>query len=334
MTAAAAFLVGRAAAGDRSAFGVLVAESLPDLNRLCRRLVGPALADDCVQDALMLALVRLATLREPETFGWWLRGIAIRVCRRARARVAPHVPLPPHEEPDARPLGSAAELALDERLVTGELVRGVRAAVAGLPAGQRGAVELFYLRGLSYEAAANSLGVSVGALKTRLHKARAALAHHYRLTDRRPWRPDDRTLAVHEAAHAVLGWQDGHNVLRIAITPRAAAHFGFVSAKPPRGGIPAAARLAMIMAGEAAVARALPHRARTDSGDRADAAHVARAVSGGDDQAAALIVSGALAAARVRLNDRRTWSLVERVAGALTERRELDGDDFRTLVTA
>jgi len=70
------------------------------------------------------------------------------------------------------------------------------------------AVELFYLRGFSYEEASGALGIPLGALKTRLHKARAALARYYRLDDgARPLQLDDRTLSVHEAAHAVVGWQ-------------------------------------------------------------------------------------------------------------------------------
>ena len=51
----------------------------------------------------------------------------------------------------------------------------VREAIAGLPAGQRDAVTLFYLAGLSQAEVAEHLGTAVGAVKTRLHKARASL---------------------------------------------------------------------------------------------------------------------------------------------------------------
>lgn len=91
---------------------------------------------------------------------------------------------------------------------------------------------------MSYEEAAGALGIPVVAVKTRLHKARAALARHYRLDDGpRPSRLDDRTLAVHEASHAVLGWQEGDRVLRIAITPRAVANLGVVYLADPCGGV-------------------------------------------------------------------------------------------------
>jgi bifunctional DNase/RNase len=52
-----------------------------------------------------------------------------------------------------------------------------------LPAGQREAVALFYLADLSHAQIAARLGISVGAVKTRLHKARASL--HARLADLR-----------------------------------------------------------------------------------------------------------------------------------------------------
>jgi len=51
----------------------------------------------------------------------------------------------------------------------------VLTAIAALPAGQRDAVALFYLADLSHAEIAARLGTSVGAVKTRLHKARAAL---------------------------------------------------------------------------------------------------------------------------------------------------------------
>jgi DNA-directed RNA polymerase specialized sigma24 family protein len=80
-------LVRLAVGGDRAAFGALVTPHVTDLTRLCRRVAGPALADDCVQDTLLLALLRLQSLREPGLFEHWLRGIAIRVCHRTRARL-------------------------------------------------------------------------------------------------------------------------------------------------------------------------------------------------------------------------------------------------------
>jgi len=51
----------------------------------------------------------------------------------------------------------------------------VRRAIGTLPPGQRDAVLLFYLQGLSYREAAVELGISVGAVKARLHQARQAL---------------------------------------------------------------------------------------------------------------------------------------------------------------
>jgi bifunctional DNase/RNase/predicted DNA-binding protein YlxM (UPF0122 family) len=51
----------------------------------------------------------------------------------------------------------------------------VRAVVAGLPVGQRAAVVLFYLAGLTHAEIAEELSTSPGAVKTRLHKARATL---------------------------------------------------------------------------------------------------------------------------------------------------------------
>jgi RNA polymerase sigma-70 factor, ECF subfamily len=331
-------LVRSALTGDRTAFGVLVAPHVAALTRLCRRVAGAALAEDCVQDTLLLALLpllRLPSLREPGLWQPWLRGIAIRVCRRARARRTPHAPLPPDDE-SAGPWLPGPGLAppLDDALAGADLTRSVRAAIADLPAGQRSAVGQFYLRGRSYDEAAGALGIPVGALKTRLHKARAALARHYRLTDGpRPLRPDDRTLSVHEAAHAVLGWLAGERVLRVAITPRAHPHLGAVQLEAPDGGLAPAARLLVLMAGEAGVARALPGHARRDAGDRRHAARVARRATGGDELETALWVTDALTAARERLEDPQTWSLVERVSGALVARRRVDADEFRALVT-
>jgi bifunctional DNase/RNase/predicted DNA-binding protein (UPF0251 family) len=59
-----------------------------------------------------------------------------------------------------------------------EVAGRVRAAIASLPTGQREAVTLFYLAGLSQAETAAHLGVAVSAVKTRLHNARASLRPH------------------------------------------------------------------------------------------------------------------------------------------------------------
>ena len=63
----------------------------------------------------------------------------------------------------------------DERAELADLAATVRAAVAQLAEGQRDAVFLFYLQGLTHREVAAELAISVGAVKARLHQARAAL---------------------------------------------------------------------------------------------------------------------------------------------------------------
>jgi DNA-directed RNA polymerase specialized sigma24 family protein len=65
-------LVRLAVGGDRAAFGALVTPHVTDLTRLCGRVGGTALADDCVQDTLLLALLRLQSLHDAGLFENWL----------------------------------------------------------------------------------------------------------------------------------------------------------------------------------------------------------------------------------------------------------------------
>lgn len=59
-----------------------------------------------------------------------------------------------------------------------DLARRTRRAVAALPRGQRAAVMLFYLMNLTHAETAAQLGIEVGAVKARLHKARKRLKQH------------------------------------------------------------------------------------------------------------------------------------------------------------
>lgn len=177
MDNADAQLVLAARDGDKAAFGVLLTRHRPLLLGVCRRALGDdALAEDAAQEAALQAMLSLDRLRQPERFGPWLAGIGLNVCRRwmrQRSRdtwsweamlggqrlLEPVDPLPGPE-------------AMAE---TAELRAWIDRAVAGLPAGQRTAVILHYLAGLTQAETAALLGIETGAVKTRLHKARATL---------------------------------------------------------------------------------------------------------------------------------------------------------------
>jgi RNA polymerase sigma factor (sigma-70 family) len=163
-------LVAAAAGGDKQSFAVLLARHRHMAHAVAARVLRDAdLARDATQEAAVVALVSLDRLRQPDRFGSWLCGIALNVARRwARELEA----LSPVAELDAVAHQPGPE-DVAEAVLSGERVRR---AVASLAPGQREAVLLFYLRGLSHREVAAELGISVGAVKARLHQARTALA--------------------------------------------------------------------------------------------------------------------------------------------------------------
>jgi RNA polymerase sigma factor (sigma-70 family) len=165
-----AVLVARARGGDRDAFATLVARHHATLVRCCRRMVGGDAAD-VAQDAVLTAMLSLDRLRDPEKFGAWLVGIGLNASRRWLSGSDP----PVSAQRSATAEGSDPGSDPHEALESAEVAALVRAAIAELPPGQREAVTLFYLAGLTQAEAAAHLGIPPGAVKTRLHKARASL---------------------------------------------------------------------------------------------------------------------------------------------------------------
>lgn len=162
-------LVAAALAGRRRAFAALVARHYPLLITTCRRATGDAeIAADAAQEAVLTAMLGLDRLRDGDRFGAWLIGIGLNLSRRAlqeRARWARLDGADPADD-SAGPHEAAEAAAIAAR---------VRDAIAELPAGQRAAVELFHLAGLSHAEVAGRLDTRPGAVKTRLHKARRVL---------------------------------------------------------------------------------------------------------------------------------------------------------------
>ncbi|MGD9890177.1 MAG: bifunctional nuclease domain-containing protein [Dehalococcoidia bacterium] len=234
-------LVGRTRGGDKAAFALLFGRHQALLRGVCRRYLGAdAVIEDVVQEAALQALLNIDTLRRPERFGAWLAGIGLNLCRRWQRDQRHtalswealsgggyrHEPIDQHEAPA-------------DALVAAELQRRVRDAVALLPSGQRDAVVLFYLSGHTQAETAALLGTPVGAVKTRLHKARAALRsrlnalwqeehmatestnalRRMRIVDVRS-RPSDDPQRSPYASHVVLLEEvDGGRVLPIWVGP-------------------------------------------------------------------------------------------------------------------
>jgi RNA polymerase sigma factor (sigma-70 family) len=162
-------LVAAACAGDKEAFALLVRRHRAMVYALVRRVLErDDLAADAVSEATVAALVGLGRLRSAERFGAWYAGIALNVARRSLRELAASAPLP-DDRPDGQP-------GPEEQAEAADLAGRVRRAVATLAPGQRQAVLAFYWQGLTHAEAAAELGISPGAVKARLHQARAALA--------------------------------------------------------------------------------------------------------------------------------------------------------------
>jgi RNA polymerase sigma-70 factor (ECF subfamily) len=166
-------LVEDARAGDAEAFAELIGRHYPVLLASCQRMLRDREASrDAAQEATLRAMLGLDQLRESTRFGPWLIGIGLNVCRGLLAGQRVQISRETVGESAGRP---ADQIDLAERADAAELARRVREAIAALPAGQRQAVALFYIGGLTHAEAAAELQTGPKAIKTRLHKARQTL---------------------------------------------------------------------------------------------------------------------------------------------------------------
>src|ERR1700722_16451756 len=163
-------LVREARRGSKDAMAELLRRHWGTAVLLAGRVLGsPDLARDAAQEAAVAAMTDLERLRSPERFGAWFCGIALNVSRRWRRQLQSELPgLGPDLASVSADPAEAAEIA--------DTAARVRGALATLADGQADAVRLFYLQGLSHREVAAELGISTGAVKARLHQARAALA--------------------------------------------------------------------------------------------------------------------------------------------------------------
>ncbi|MFD0903306.1 RNA polymerase sigma factor [Actinomadura sediminis] len=158
-------LVAAAQRGDAESLSALVSGSHPHVQRFARTLCpSPQDAEDAAQEALIVLYRKIGTLRASAALASWMFRIVRHECVRRVRRAAQG-----REVPDG--LAASAEEEALRRLDA----ERVAAAIGALPADQRRVLIMRDVQGRSGRAVANALGLSVPAMKSRLHRARATV---------------------------------------------------------------------------------------------------------------------------------------------------------------
>ena len=176
-------LVENARAGDLGAFNDLVVCYQDQLFALIVRMVPDRdQASDCVQEAFFSAYRNMMGFRGGSVRSW-LNRIAINAAmdiQRARKR-RPSQPYPELEDESWQPPAGEDADPVTTALTT-ERHRAINEALATITDDQRAAIVLFDVEGFDYAEIAEMTGVSLGTVKSRIHRGRLALRD--RLADR------------------------------------------------------------------------------------------------------------------------------------------------------
>ncbi len=164
-----------AQAGDLSAFESLVREYQADVWRFAYHLTRDRTsADDVTQEAFLRVFRAIGTFRGDAKFTSWLlrivRNCAMDTYRRAArdAVLEERSATESREAAGIRQPGPPGSGSIEDRL-------RIAAAIRGLPHDLREAFVVIEVLGFSYEETSVILSVKIGTLKSRMHRARAAL---------------------------------------------------------------------------------------------------------------------------------------------------------------
>jgi RNA polymerase sigma factor (sigma-70 family) len=159
-------VISAAQQGDPRAIALLLDGSHAHVRRFARTLcTTPEDAEDAAQEALIILYRKIGTLRVAAALASWMFQIVRNECIR-RTRVA-------LRRPAVSP-ASVEDSAEDAALARLEIKRIV-GCIAALPADQRAVVVLRDIHGMSGATAAQTLGLSRAAMKSRLHRGRETL---------------------------------------------------------------------------------------------------------------------------------------------------------------
>lgn len=179
-------LVVRAQHGDQQAFGLLVSKYQRKLARLLSRLIrDPAEVEDVAQETFIKAYRALGSFRGDSAFYTWLYRIGINTAKNflvSQGRRAPTRTGFDSEEAETFEDGDLLrDINTPERmLLSKQIGETVNSAMEDLPEDLRTAIMLREIEGMSYEDIAKMMDCPIGTVRSRIFRAREAVAEKLR----------------------------------------------------------------------------------------------------------------------------------------------------------
>jgi RNA polymerase sigma-70 factor (ECF subfamily) len=179
-------LVARVQRGDKKAFDLLVMKYQRKIMRLLSRMIrDQSEIEDVAQEAFIKAYRALPQFRGESAFYTWLYRIAINTARNwmASSSRRPSAPNAVENEDGEtfNETDNLSDISTPESMVaTREIAETVNAAIEGLPEELRTAIVLREIEGMSYEDIAQSMGCPIGTVRSRIFRAREAVAARLR----------------------------------------------------------------------------------------------------------------------------------------------------------
>jgi RNA polymerase sigma-70 factor, ECF subfamily len=179
-------LVERAQGGDKQAFDLLVSKYQRKLGRLLSRFIrDPGEVEDVAQEAFIKAYRALPSFRGDSAFYTWLYRIGINTAKNYLVAMGRRAPTTTGFDADEAESFEDGDQLRDINtpesvLASKEIAATVQKAMEDLPDELRTAIELREIEGLSYEEIASIMNCPIGTVRSRIFRAREAIAARLR----------------------------------------------------------------------------------------------------------------------------------------------------------
>ena len=179
-------LVERAQRGDKRAFDLLVSKYQRKLARLLSRFIrDPAEIEDVTQEAFVKAYRALPSFRGDSAFYTWLYRIGINTAKNYLVAMGRRAPTTTEfDSEEAETFEDADHLrdvnTPEAELMSKQIAQTVNDSMAALPYELRTAITLREIEGLSYEEIATIMNCPIGTVRSRIFRAREAIAANLR----------------------------------------------------------------------------------------------------------------------------------------------------------